>query len=281
MIDFIRNQKKILEFINYYGGKDILGIKDTDPILKITPNAYCVLKNVYKDKIELQATFETHDKIAQLLYPYLERLILFKDPYKSVFLNSSTFQVTTGGGRILQLSAATWSGARDAATGTAGGNESAVALRTGASDWSVHRTFAPFDTSGLGVDAILTAATFDFHRSEAFQPFGNADSTSLEVVTTTQASATALVNADFNTVSFVSKGSLALSSTSDAAYNPITITDLTIINKTGVSKLGAILGRDLSNSAPTGNNAIGSATTPKLVVTYTLPTSGFGDFKFM
>lgn len=151
---------------------------------------------------------------------------------------------------------------------------------TSGSTYRIHRVFLPFDTSSIPDTATITSATLDVYRDDGVTGFNNTDTTSIHVVTQTQASNTSLATSDYGNVSFTSKGSANFSSTSNGAYITITISDLTIISTTGHTKLALLTGRDQGNSAPTGANTIGfqnrsAGNPPKLTVGYTTQGGSF------
>lgn len=151
---------------------------------------------------------------------------------------------------------------------------------TSGSTFRIHRVFLPFDTSSIGAGSTVLSATLSLYRSDAVTAFNNTDTTSIEIVTQTQASNTSLVTDDYDQVSFTSKGSINLASTSNLAYfTPVSITDLTVISTTSYTKLAILLGRDQANSQPTGVNSIGfqsrgDANPPVLTVTFSTPGGG-------
>jgi hypothetical protein len=193
-----------------------------------------------------------------------------------------TFTSAAGEGWI-NKTATTFAACRGAATGD-GAYTAQIVIRTqraSASDWPIDRAYFPIDTSSLAGKTIVSAY-LKLYRDDSIATMANADTTALHIIVTTEANTSSLATSDFSLVTFTSKGSLNLSSTSNNAYNNITITDLSIINQSGYTKLGVINSLDLNNSAPTADNlfaaqARGGANPPTLVVT----TSGGGFFTFM
>lgn len=183
-----------------------------------------------------------------------------------------TLLPSSGGGRVINLNQTSWAAARDASAGTAAmtGQYSVRAFMNAPTDQSVHRIFLPFDTSSLPPNATILSATLRLFRSDAFQPFDNEDGVTVNVVGTNPISDAGLVVGDFNRVTFASKGALELASTVNNAYNDVPITDLSVINRTGTTRIGAILSNDLNNVPPTGDNGFGAAAPndPQLVITY-------------
>lgn len=193
------------------------------------------------------------------------------------------FNSNTGEGRVTQDAAASWATARGSASGTA--TDALVGVRAGnnpSGSFYCTRAFFPIDTSSIPDTATVTTAVLKLYRDDTIAAFANGGTTTLHIVTQTQASNTALATSDFSAVSFVSKGSLAMASTSNNTYNTITITDLSIISLTGHTKLAVINSLDLNNSAPGANtdNLIyfqsrTGTNKPTLTVTYTTGTASF------
>ena len=198
----------------------------------------------------------------------------------------STFNPGTGEGRTPNDGAGSDSFAtvRGAASASTAVDDVLVALTSvNGSTFRIHRVFLPFDTSALPDNATVSAANLQVYRSDAVATFANADTTTLHVVTQTQASDTSLVQDDFDQVSFTSKGSINFADTSDGAYSVITITDMAIISLTGFTKLALLTGRDQGNSQPTGSNVLGmqsrgDANPPVLTVTFSAP--GFEETSY-
>lgn len=190
---------------------------------------------------------------------------------------------TTIDGEIGILGVSTWAGARDAATGgifgagNAGTSERASADRDNSSSYNVFHAYMLFDTSSLGdtdtIDSVTLSLDFDFAASNV--------SDSMHIIETTPASNTTLVLADFDQVTFSSRGSRTEASLGIGSYEAFTLTGTLTdyISRTGVTKLGAIMGADLNDVAPVANgtNAIrwasadeaGTTQDPKLDIEHT------------
>lgn len=147
--------------------------------------------------------------------------------------------------------------------------------RGGATEYNLQRGFALFDTSSLTSGATISSAVFSLYGSSK----NNANSDSARMVTSTPASNTALVVEDWDQTGTVALANdITFASASTTGYNDFTMTDLTAVSKTGVSKFGMRTTNDIAASAPTGSNFLtttaadtgGTSQDPKLVVTYTL-----------
>lgn len=288
---FTQNQKLLLSLINSEAGKSLLGIKNNLPIIAFGENYYTQLVDIKEDKIIKNTNFFIDNRVEQKIGTILTKMEIaneykrIENPYEA-FLHYAgfyrknyplilltDFNPTTGEGNVNSGSHTSWANAKADSVGSATANPAVYAARFDASTWFIIRAFAPFDTSAIPDTDVVTAALFRFYRDDSLDSFANADSTSLIIVPSTQASPTALVNDDLDNISFSNKGSLAFASTSNGAYNDVSITDLTIISKTGYTQLAGIAARDLDNSAPTGTNILvwrnrGSASPPILSVTH-------------
>lgn len=143
----------------------------------------------------------------------------------------------------------------------------------------VQRTFWPFDSSSLGSSATISSATFSLYGTTTT---ADADSVSIGVIQTTQTDPTSLAVGDYDnlTLNSPTEGATRISAASwnTAAYNDFALnaSGLSWIDKTGYTKLGCRISRDIDNSAPTGLNQMyeytadqtGTTNDPKLVVTY-------------
>lgn len=283
----------LLSFANTRLGKRIIALdhqKIEGEVVKVTHNSYHVFKGfklVGKQLLPIfEAKFYPDNLIAERLFP-IGRFFhawdtLFANRYApSLNLGFDTFTSNTGEGRSYAQSTV-WATVRANTVGLAADAFIVVQSDLDAGNYNINRSFFPIDTSSLPNDANVTSATFKAYRDDAVTAFGNVDSTSLHIVTQTQASNTALVAEDYDQVSFTSKGSITFASTSNNAYtSDITITDLTIISLTGHTKIALITGRDQADSAPTGINTIafqgrGGANPPTLTVTYSLGGGAVG-----
>ena len=152
---------------------------------------------------------------------------------------------------------------------------------------TLYRAFYLFDTSAIGAAGAVTATTFSVYGTVAIDNLGV--SPTIDVYTTTPATNTALVAADFSQIGTTSQtGSpIAVGAWSTSGYNTWTLnaTGIASIATTGVTKFGTRNANyDVANTAPTWTasqgvdvqgytaDQTGTANDPKLVVTYNIPT---------
>ena len=192
---------------------------------------------------------------------------------------------SVGDGSTAHVQDSAWSAARDAGSGTSAytqytstNDEVVVQTDSNPDDGTrIDRVFLPFDTSSIPDDATINSATLSFY------PTGrtNTGSGSIAVCLTTQASTSSLVDADYSQVGTVRQASdITIASLTLNAYNDIALnaTGVSNINKTGFTKLGLRIARDIDNS-PAGSidttvqmamsEATGTSQDPKLVIDYT------------
>jgi hypothetical protein len=152
--------------------------------------------------------------------------------------------------------------------------------------WSFfHRYIGLFDTSSLTSAAIISAATISFNRAPQWYPV-NAFSTYLSICSSNPSSNTSLQAGDYQTLGDTSFSNFWINSWA-SGYNDLALNSsgLSNISKTGISKFGARIKRDLDNDPPTWApskmssvpffyaNTTGTTEDPKLVVIYTLPVA--------
>jgi hypothetical protein len=154
----------------------------------------------------------------------------------------------------------------------------------------ISRSFLLFDTSALPDNATINSATFAVYVTATTNSDNDGDDT-LNLVTTTPASNTALSTADYDQVGSVNQATpLDITSLSTNAYNTFTLngTGLGNISKTSITKFGLREGHDFINSKiATGmSNYVGFSSAdqtgtsqdPKLEVTYTVNNFSFGQW---
>lgn len=150
------------------------------------------------------------------------------------------------------------------------------------STYYVCRSVFLFDTSSIGDTDTISAATFSYYVVGALD--NNSDS--IELVSSTPASNTALITDDYDQFGTTSYGSTALTGTGNHDIT-ISATGIATISKTGVTKFGTRNAKDISNTSPTSTgyttirfaDYTGTSTDPKLAVTHAAAASGPAKLK--
>lgn len=186
-------------------------------------------------------------------------------------------------GDVRYEAAASYATAHNALTGTVADSTTDASpittnYKASPSEWYVRRGFFGFDMTSIGTDTV-SAVTFSA-AGDGSTP-ENADSDTIEIVSATPASNSSLSTADFDQVGSTSYASLAVSSwvSTSGTYNDFTLdaNGISYVDgNSGVFFLATRAGRDLSNTAPTGGNAVnclhadytGTSADPKLVVVH-------------
>lgn len=311
----------VTAFANHQLGRDFLGVKEDKKIGLFLPNGYHRIVAEGKTYVEAQLVVTTRASYAPKLLPALRTIDLLSSFFHD-FDEAQRFlfgQLGLISGReflplLRQMPhLATHTSYPDAnpETTTVDGyaartpvDEAWATIRAGAGNSSsdsandlyvlaeatnghtnfwrqLFRGFALFDTSSIPDDATLTPG------ASTINPTVNAtfSSDNMRLVTTTPASNTALVNADYAQQGTVAQctdwngagGARALNTTGDSN-----------ISLTGITKFGFRLAGDADNSAPTWVTATlygrdydtneASATPVELIVTYTVPGGrGYGQ----
>lgn len=148
---------------------------------------------------------------------------------------------------------------------------------------SLQRGIWLFDASSLADDTTITAVTFSLYGKEAINQFAGT-AFEIDVVDSTPASNTNLVDADYGQLGSTVFSSIAFASLAAEAYNDFALdaSGIANVSLTGVSKFGTRLNWDTDNSftgtwsssksalfdAYQADNA-GTTKDPKLTITYT------------
>src|SRR3990167_5284528 len=274
---FKERQLDLLWMANTEAGRYLLGVTDSDPIVKLTPNA--VIHR--KDHKTFQGNFYCYERVSKILLPELAKMQIYEQECKkkiedkhrallhfsglqkskylpSIYLTTTDYYAGAGDGTVwnYDLNFAT---SRDAATGYAAtpssatayfffGKDTAGAGGLGVNQFILARVFLPVDTSGIGAGQQVTAATIKIYPSADINNGGIAHAT---VVSTTQAATNTLVTADYDQIGGTALSDLVALDTS--AYKTLTLTagGLSAINMTGTTKLGLRDNDyDIGNSAP-------------------------------
>jgi hypothetical protein len=163
------------------------------------------------------------------------------------------FIATSGLGSI-GTSSNNFSTARGASSGTVDDPASVISLQTSFASptYFIRRIFIPIDTSAIPMNATINSASLYF-TPLSYQ--GNTNSTTANLVQTTQASTSSLDSADYDNVGSTSGGSISMTFTDGVQVNfALNATGIGFIVKKGITKIGLRVSRDIDNSAPTGLN---------------------------
>lgn len=306
-------KKEVFNLANTEGGRYLLGKLGQKPQHRIVD----IGKDYFTEHLEgnlYQSTFYPRVPVKHLFLPILTKTEIAEEyvkdkydaflhysmlqpknyKYPQIFLNETTFnpdadpESTSVDGHVYySLSDQTFATIRGAATGTSASPSNAdlsvaeIYSSNLADKWNtIVRGFFLFDTSSLTEAATISSATFSIYGTAISDVFDQ----SIGMITTTPASNTDLVVADYDQVGTTLQASaIDLGSYSASAYNDFTLnaTGLGNISKTSISKFGTSLSCDYGNSEPTwAQNTYARAkcyladqgsNEPKLTVTYTLP----------
>lgn len=299
---FKTNYKTILESANTKAGRFLLDIKEKEPIVKVTPNAY-----IFKKGSQYKGIFYTNDKIANTFLPIITKLNIAKDEYRTkveedeykAFLHYAElekarylpqiyltdFTSNAGGDGGINAANATWSTARNAGTGNFTFTDTGVGW-DGTNGFYIRRSFYPFDTSAITVGATITEALLKIYVTLVLDSYNDAYSY-INIFQSTQADETSLVLGDFDEIGSTA-GATAIDLTAGfttSAYNTFTLdaTGRGWVTPGGWSKLASREGHDAENQEPGSSGAPNSiirqqfsedANDPTLSVTWSVAGGG-------
>jgi hypothetical protein len=305
---FNSHQAILLRFANTWLGKKILRIDSKEKLIGILPNAI-FWKG--KKKNEYVAEFRTHDKFGKRLYYafkplwYLFHLwdMVWYPKFNLGFDSLTVYpdaspESTSVDGYARRQSAGTWSQLRDGAGITAGDADGNLYVNLASGNvgdqWNdMVRSAMLFDTSSISSGSTISAATLSIYGSSKTDQF----SQSIGITSVSLASNTAVVASDYAVANWGSTRfatDITVTSWSNSAYNDFALnaSGLAAVIAGGISKFGMRSSGDIDNTAPTwadsltcqvvtiSADAVGTTTDPKLVVTYTLPSSGTSNFAY-
>ena len=320
---FSKHQKELVAFANTNYGRDFVSqfggkeLKENYPIIKVAPDGIHqhLEGNTFRAIFYPRSPYVKHfaevltqvdiakdngydSKRKELVIPhYLGETRLLDNELPTIYLNSATFNpnanpestsVDGRADRIVITPFESW------ATIVAGAGVNA--LDTGATidlytrseaspNWqTLIRSYSLFDTSSLSAGAIISSAIYSIYCTAKVDDI-NTGVMALSLITTTPASNTAIVAADYTQTGTTKQATdILVGSFTTSAYNNYTLnaTGLTNVSKTSITKFGHRLSLDISGT-PTHPAAPGvrsevdyysadnATNKPKLVVTYTVP----------
>ncbi len=295
---FRKYAKDLLWMANTEAGRFLIGVKDKDRIIKLSPNSFHQLRDFRDDKIIVEARFSTRNIIAEIFLPLLAKMEIanreyrhIDNPYEAflhyaglqrgqyprIYLTTTTFTPVSsaGSGRIYCIG--TWAECQ-AGTGTVvtGVDFHYVAVGLSGGSYSDNREFIQVNTSSLTALATIISS---FIRTYATGD-AKADtySDTIDAVSSTPASTSALATSDYTQIGSTVFSSIAIASLDFVAGHTIDFalnaSGLANISLTGWSKFGMRTEKDRANSIPGSDGASEYRfynTAPYLSVTYTVP----------
>ena len=279
-------------------------------IIKIEPNSITWLVKKGKRKVTLSIEFRTHNKFSKRLYYTFKPIwhlfhvwdTFFANNFQptwnlgfdtlTVYPNADAESTSVDGYAGPINKDVSWTSLRgqtgnDQSDSGTGLFLSAQGSATSNQYQKMYRVATLFDTSALTTSATISAATYSLYYNNLLNGLGGLASA---IVTCNPASNTAITGTDYGTFTTTRQASdIAYASISNNAYNDFALnaTGLSNISKTAITKFGNVFANDIDDSAPTwASNATsqngsasadtaGTSNDPKLVVTYTVPSSGF------
>lgn len=327
--------KKYSKLVTWFGNTDIgksylsgQGIKIEGKIGLILPNGFIQVHLVHKDKIEATLHASTKDILIPKLDLALQAVDFFqyhlnsfdeareilkwqlgfgKIPtiakyfhFRQLIAFPSSSQTNTVDGRVgNQTAGQSWSnkvtGSGTAAVYTGAGQDVPnVIANTSSNLWDeLWRYIVLFDTSALTSSAtIQNTSKISIFVTATTQ---NIASQSVNIVTSTPATNTALVAADYSQLGTTRQATdITVASLATSVYDDwvLNATGDGNISKTSISKFGASFASDIDNSSPTWVSGaqtrlapyFAAGTSPtKITVNYTLPGDGVtaGNYSFI
>lgn len=315
---FQQNQQTLLQLANTEAGRYLLSVKDKAPIVKVTPSSYTQLMDFYRGRVIYRSTFFPASEVnLYLATPYLKMGIAEREykriqnqyeaflhfaelkksyKYPQIYLTTSTFypsagQVEPADGTVRDETVGTWATLRAAAGDSASptGTTLTVQIRStfNTDEWNkMERAILMFDTSSIGSEATISAASMFLYGTAVNESFGG--NPAIHVAASNPASTSDVVAGDYDAISRTSFANIVYSSFSTSAYNELVLDSNgeANVDKTGISKYSLQLSSDINNSAPTwasndleyiqcrSADQAGTAKDPYLSVTYMTATAG-------
>lgn len=196
---------------------------------------------------------ELRNRNGKLYFVKLIPTDFLKEAVYPVQTDATTSYYSGSGSGTIANSNANWTTCRNATDGNSttvnpSTDQTGLQARYTGVVYIINRSFYPTDTSGIeDTDTIDSASLFLRHSSNTVT-----NAYEVDIVASSQASTSTLVNADYDQVGSTVFGSASYS----VGYNEYVLDSngLAEISVTGVTKLGARLSLDTDNSTPTGNN---------------------------
>lgn len=301
-------QKELVWIANTEAGRALIGNKTQNKITKVFHNGYRELVGIQGKNLVFDNHFFWDDRMLELAKP-ITKIEIFQEAkplekfnkyeaflhfaglepkiskFGQIYLYDTSFSTFLGGaGRFDRDDASTWATTRDAAAADQSFASYEVESELSGSTYRIQRVFLPVDTSSLNDTDQITLMKLNFNANYE----GGYSATVLHMVQTTQATTSSRVLGDWDLIAGIpgspmtSGGSVVVNNSGAQAK---TITGAlsspdtrTWIIPTGETKLALVAERDQANTAPTGagNSMWATVTSPELVVTQVVPSTG-GD----
>lgn len=237
--------------------------------------------------------FEEQTKIRFLERLFFPKALADTDPFYTGAGDGYVFNSSAG-----QPSQANWDTAHDNTTGAAAEDGVGLAHLAATELWGadnlirIYRGFLPIDTSGLGADAIVTAAVLKLYIVSKQDAYNGDGYDYMAIVQTDQPNSAVLTTADFNNCGATNnpdKGSadIDISGMPTGSYQDFTLnlTGRGWIEIEGTTMLGIREGHDIQDNFPGDPGEVnkysrikiyfseqgGTSEDPYLEITYTLP----------
>ncbi len=147
--------------------------------------------------------------------------------------------------------------------------------------YKIDRLFFGFNTSAIPANATVVSATLNVYGSATYNPaaFNNGTASDVDCVQGTPADPTTLVDGDYDQLGTTVASSIAMASIDQDGLNTWAVTPAWVV-KGGKTCICLRHSLDIDNTTPSQLNRcyfdlLQDANDPYLVVTYTVPSSGF------
>lgn len=268
---FKKNQRLLVALANTSAGKYLFGVDRRDKVVQVGPTGVSVLKDTVKGVPILQGDFFCYEKTAKIFVPVLQQIELVKETRSNLIegvvgLEKAVAQYTglepqglpiyafvagdfyagAGDGFVKNDSetgfGADWNGVRTSTQGNSSGPTSASSGRGIASTYkyssffNITREFYPVDLTTIGAGATFTAGVLHVYGEQN----DGAGNFVIVAVPTSQASATTLVNDDYDQVSTTQYSNQVTVAFNANQYWDLTLnaTALAALVGTGYNKIG-------------------------------------------
>ena len=273
---FTQRQQDFLKLINTSAGRQLVGITENTPIIRVSPNSYHFIEKVDGDVVTVRGVFFTFEKVAKYLLKHVayEEILeptTFEEKYEiflhynnlqrfnhlpTLYLTSETYFSGSGDGVVRISGQGSWAAAHDAGTGdlatVIGTSGSVICQPQADGGWRIDRIFIPFDTAAIpDTAALISGSKVSVMLANKSGNFIELD---IHLVGTTQADPTTLTTADYDAIDAVDQATAIASSTMVVdVYQEYTLnaTGLASISKTGYSLFGLRTDHDFDNVACT------------------------------